>query len=71
MAVERMEAQIVVGIDKKSLDYSAQEIERLKSPTALKMGVDLGALRRQLELVKDEIKKAKASGSLDAEIKFR
>jgi hypothetical protein len=41
MSTEKMSAQVVVEIDQKSLKQSEQELERLKSPTALKMAIDL------------------------------
>lgn len=52
MATEKLTAQIIVETDKKSLKQSEQEIERLRSPEAIKMAVDLWQLRQQLNVVK-------------------
>jgi hypothetical protein len=41
MATEKLTAQIIVETDQKSLKQSEQEIERLRSPEAIKMAVDL------------------------------
>jgi len=52
MATEKLTAQIIVETDQKSLKQSEQEIERLRSPEAIKMAVDLWQLRQQLNVVK-------------------
>lgn len=58
MATEKLTAQIIVETDQKSLKQSEQEIERLRSPEAIKMAVDLWQLRQQLNVVKKALAEA-------------
>jgi len=58
MSTQKMSAQVVVEIDQKSIKQSEQELERLKSPTALKMAIDLWSLRQQLLVLNKALKEA-------------
>ena len=58
MAKEQLEAELVVSVDQSSLKQSEQEMKRLQSPDAIKMAVDLWALRQQLDVVKKALKEA-------------
>lgn len=58
MSTEKLTAQLIVEIDPKSMSQSEKELERLASPEAIKMSIDLNSLRRQLDVLKRALKEA-------------
>lgn len=65
MAKEQLEAEVVVSIDQSSLKQSEQEMKRLQSPEAIKMAIDLWALRRQLDVLKWALREAVKAWDID------
>jgi hypothetical protein len=54
MPVERLEAQIIMKLDKSSAQQTEKDVEavRLRSAKTLDLAINLGKLRKELENVK-------------------
>lgn len=64
MAKEQIQAEVVTSVDQQSLKNSQKELERLSSPIALKMSLDLADARLKLQDMRKEVKKALETGDL-------